>query len=133
MAVHHAYEKFIDELVSIASHDVTAALIREQGHSERTNDDDLPLDEEEAARKSFLLELTPRNREIVAQMIDEARESAIHDVASFLEYGLSCDNMTISWDGGPVTASPYASMHYDFIARLNGDKWPRVSDMGGTQ
>jgi hypothetical protein len=124
MQVNAAYKRFIDELVECSRNDVTAMRIRSSGHSERTNDYDLPLDEKERQRKDFFLVLSPAQKEIIAELIQESRESAIHDVASFLEDKLSSDGMRISWNSDEIPASPYASMHYDYICRRGGDSWP---------
>jgi hypothetical protein len=124
MQANASYKRFIDELVDCARDDTIAIRIRSNGHSERTNDDRLPLDEKERQRKDFFLSLSPAQKEDIAKLIQETRESAIHDIASFLEGQLSSDGMKISWNGEEIAASPYASMHYDYVCRLNGDSWP---------
>jgi hypothetical protein len=124
MTTNSAYKLFVDELVELSRVEVTAKRIREYGHSERTNDAHLPLEKIEQQRKEFFLFLLPQQREIIAELLEEAYSGAIHDVASFLEGKLCSDDMRITWKGEDVTSSPYATMHYDFICRRDGDVWP---------
>jgi hypothetical protein len=119
-----AYKRLIDELVDISKTEVTARRIGSHGHGERMNDDDFPLNEEESARKNFVLGLTLDQRELITKMLEDARVSAIHDVARYLEWALSCDDMEIRWRNEIVPSSPFVSMHFDFIARCEGDPWP---------
>jgi hypothetical protein len=119
------YQKFIDQFVELASTEVIADRIRKNGHSERTNDSDLPLDAQEEARKSFLLSLSDSNREIVAQLIEEAQSSAIHDVLASIEGMHTCGGLDLIVDGYPLPKDPFwGSMHMDFVCRQAGEPWP---------
>lgn len=120
---HDAYKEFIDEMVSIASRSVTADRIRASGHPVRVNERDSPLSNDEAALKSAFSRLTAEERTVLAQAFTEERQSALHDLASFLEWAAASEEMRISWRGETFGSSPYASMHFDFISRLNGDAW----------
>jgi hypothetical protein len=124
MRQHVAYKSFIDQLVEISRVDTTAKRIRENGHGERTNECDLPLSETEHQRKTFLLSLNSNQHIMLAEMLEEARTGAIHDFASYLEWAISCDQMTLNWKGENIPSSPYTTMHYDFICRNQGDTWP---------
>ena len=86
MANHAGYRWLIDQLVEIASGGVVADRIRQNGHGVRTKEsDDFPLTTEEREEKALLLSLGPDARDVVARMIEKARRSAIHDLASFLD------------------------------------------------
>ena len=124
MRPNDSYKRFVDELVDLSRVNVIAKRIREYGHSERDNEREMPLDEMEQRRKSLCLKLSAEDREIVAGMIEDEYASALHDVASFLEFKLSSNNMKILWNGEDVPASPYATMHFDYISRRRGDIWP---------
>ena len=125
MAIYSGYRWLIDEFVEIASGDVVANRIRQNGHDVRTKDsNDFPLSAEEEEEKELLMSLAPEARIMVAKMIDEARRSAIHDLACFLESKISVGKMSIFVDDKKLEESPYASYHYDFICRLEGDRWP---------
>ncbi|MGE3832095.1 MAG: DUF6547 family protein [Parvibaculaceae bacterium] len=131
MAQHQAYKRFVDELVDISRVEVTAQNIREGGCPVRTSDVDSPLSAREINRKQFFSSLSGSQKEIVAEMLEEARTGGIHDVASFLEWALSCDELVMTWKGERIPESPYESMHFDFIARREGESWPdeRATEM----
>ncbi len=125
MAIYSGYRWLIDEFVEIASGGVVANRIRQNGHGVRTNDsDDFPLNADEQEEKELLLSLAPDARIVVAKMIEKARRSAIHDLACFLEREISVGKMSVFVDDEKLEESPYASYHYDFTCRLEGDKWP---------
>jgi hypothetical protein len=124
MTANSAYKHFVDELVELSRVEVIASRIREYGHSERTNDADLPLEEKEQQRKEFFLSMLPQQRKIVAELLVEAYSSAIHDVACFLDSKFCSDELKMTWKGEDVSSSPYATMHHDFVCRREGDAWP---------
>lgn len=119
-----AYKWLVDEFVKISKIDVTANRIRKNGHGERTNETDLRLSTYEQQQKELLLRLSKKDQEIIASMLEQARSSAIHDVCSLLEDELALENMEIFSIKGKISASPFASMHYDFVCRHQGDAWP---------
>jgi hypothetical protein len=119
-----AYKAFIDQIVEISRTSVTAKRILEIGHSERTNDDEMPLDDKEQKKRSFQLPLKADDRTILAELLEAERVSALHDFASYLEWQISCGQLVMTWKGENIPSSPYASMHYDFICRCQGDSWP---------
>jgi hypothetical protein len=127
-SIYAAYQELVDQLVHMSRTDPIAVRLRKTGHSERTNYDDLPLDEQEIKRKAIFLSLTPEQRDLMTKVIEEVRMNAIFDIASFLEWGLSCEHMTISWKGKAIPASPYDTMHCDFLMRFEGHDWPDDSD-----
>ena len=85
MGSHEGYKWLIDELVEVVRSDVSADRIRQHGHAERTNQADLVFSGDEQVRRDLLLRLEPQEREIIALMLEDTRESAVHDVACFLE------------------------------------------------
>jgi hypothetical protein len=118
-----AYKWFVEEMVELAKPGYSTRL-SQQGHLERTNEADLPLSDEEARRKELFLRLNQQDRELLGRLLDKARRSAVHDVCSFLEGYLSCEELKISFGGEEIPASPYWTMHYDFVAIREGDIWP---------
>ena len=117
-----AYKWFVENLSDGAQSSVSANRIRKNGHAERINDADLPLEADEAERKRIVLNLTSDEREALARMLERERMAAYHDVAAFLEGWLS-DGLKVAFKGDPIPASPYWSMHYDLIAVAAGDGW----------
>ena len=126
---HEAYKWFIDELVELSRVDISAKRVRMHGHPERVNDGSLPLNETEVRRKEFFQGLTADQAEMLAEMFDESRRSAVHDIAAFLEWALSCDEITMEREGKPIPSSPYNTMHGDFVCRFHGDPWPDEDDL----
>jgi hypothetical protein len=116
------YKRFIDELVGIAQVEVTAKRIRDRGHAEHPDDKHV-LSDYERERKQFLLGMSEEHREMLAEMLEDSYRSAIHDVASFLEWATSCDDLKMEWKGEAISASPFSTMHHDFVGRLAGDPW----------
>ena len=98
--------------------------IRWYGHSERNNEEALPLDEQEAARKKLLLQLDPPQRELIAGLLEECRRGAIHDVLSWMEWMMTCDGFKISWKGVEICENPLGlTLHHDFMGRAMGYPW----------
>lgn len=119
------YQQFIDEFVHMARGDVSAIRIRKSGHPERTNQDDLPLEEEEIARKRLFLSLSIADRERMATMFEECRSSAIHDVLAHLEWKYTSGGLRLIVEGYQLPEDPFwGEMHVDFVCRSAGDEWP---------
>ncbi len=128
------YQEFIDGFVKLASSDVIANRIRKNGHAERINDDDLPLTDEEDERKALLLSMKEHDRELIAQMLDDCRRSAIHDVLADLQWSYSYGGLELSADGHRFPIDPFwGEMHVDFVCRLEGDEWPAETLRGDGQ
>jgi hypothetical protein len=117
-----AYKWFVENLCNRGQSCVSANRIRKNGHPERMNDADLPLEADEVERKRIFLGLAPEEREALARMLEHERMAAYHDVAAFLEGQLG-DGLKVSFQGEPISASPYWSMHYDLVAVAAGDGW----------
>lgn len=110
-----AYETFIDGLVARRQ----AALshwVKERGWPQ------LP---ENARFNQLLDELTPEQKDVVAEMIQQGRDSGIHDTLVNLEaYTI------ISPEGIELAKRPYGfTRYYDFVRRREGDPW-EGEDMG---
>ena len=125
MKHHHGYHWLIDSFVEIASSSVIADRIRKFGSSVQANNTaSAPLSDEAAEEREFFEALSPKSREVVARLIENARRSAVHDIAAFLEAEVSIEKLSISVDGERLEDSPYASYNFDFTARFEGDQWP---------
>lgn len=124
---HEAYKWFIDEMVAVAMRCVAADRIDAQGHPVRGNEADLALSAEDSELKQVFLRLGAGDRAILARTLIEERQSALHDFASFLEWALSCDEMSIRWGAEVISEGPFNTMHGDFVGRLNGDEWEKLT------
>jgi hypothetical protein len=119
------YKAFVEGCVEVANSDIHAARIRKYGHTERDNEDALPLDDREAARKEIFLHLDPAQREVIAQLLEECRQGAIHDLLAKLEWMMACDDFKMIWQGVDIPRSPFSSLHHDFMSRLMDFPWPQ--------
>ncbi|MEL7467975.1 MAG: DUF6547 family protein [Pseudomonadota bacterium] len=119
-----AYRWLIDQLADFARVDDAADRIRKNGHLERLNDQDLPLEPEEARRKEFMLSLNADQREAIVSVLSVCRQEVAHSVATFLDERMTLNEMQVSINGVELGESPYVSYHFDLICRLEGDEWP---------
>lgn len=125
MNTHQGYKWFIDQLVSLSDNDVLATRIHQNGHPIRTNEDDLPLSQDEQTRKDAFMSMTAEQRKTVAALMDERRKAAFHDLACFLEEEITAGNIVMTVNDETLQESPFASFHYGFNCRVEGDEWPR--------
>lgn len=110
MTPGEAYMEFIDGLVSMSGC-VQANRVRDPEW----------WDKEPAKVNELLRSLSPEQREVIAEMLERARTSAIHDVLVYLEW-----RHQISRDGVSIDAHAfdcYSSLHHDYLARLMGEPW----------
>ncbi|MEM9032621.1 MAG: DUF6547 family protein [Pseudomonadota bacterium] len=118
------YEDWLDEFVRRAAWCLSADRVRKNGHTVRTNDDARPLEAEEAEARDALLSMNHRQREIVVSLLERERSAAFHDALALLEEQTANDDIDIRISGKRIEGSPYASFHYDFVCRSDGDDWP---------
>lgn len=124
MTARQAYRAFIDELAENARDNLVARRIRADGHAERTNTRDLPLTDEEQARKTLLLSLDRNGREIIARMLEDEHVAGAHDVLAHLNWSVAAERLNLGADGVSFDTVAEDSFHFDFIARHAGDPWP---------
>lgn len=117
------YQQFIDALVRQAP-DVTAKAISDGGwHRWATGRPHSSVDY--VQMHQILASLNDEQRKIITDFIQQARVGGIHDVLAYLTDEIHCRGLSISRNGQPLAVEPYGSeMYYDFICRLNSDKWP---------
>ncbi|MGN7770167.1 DUF6547 family protein [Phyllobacterium sp. 22552] len=81
----------------------------------------LPMSRKESNFASF----NDDQKLIIAEMLLDSRQSAIHDVCAHLEWLHSSERLTLDLDGVRLPTSPFfGTMHMDYTCRLNGDAWP---------
>jgi hypothetical protein len=109
------YHEFIDDLVKIRSC-VLARWVKERGWPQ--------LPENEKINK-FLAELTNEQKEILADIVQQGRDSGIHDVLVHLTDEVNLNDLRIVKKGIEVAIEPYGTeMYYDWVCRCAGDDWP---------
>ncbi len=104
------YKEFIDAAVSIKKNVVSQWVI--DGFYP-----DVPPNKE---RKDILTSLSSEQRKEISLMLQEAKESGIHDLLALLS-----DTSEITYGGIKLPIEPFGSeLYYDFVARREGDEWP---------
>jgi hypothetical protein len=112
------YEAFIGGMVALARTCVFAGRIRRQGHAERPNWREVPLDDDEAARKALFERMTEEERGLLARLLEEARSAAVHDVLADLEWRTSAGGLSMVQGGESFTQGVTVSMQGDFVAEM---------------
>ena len=104
------YKEFIDAAVSIK--DSAAAHWVQKGS--------FPTTEANHETNELLSSLTSDQRDVVSKIVQDAKESGIHDLLALLS-----DTSTINYKGHTLPTEPFdTELNYDFIARCEGDQWP---------
>jgi len=112
------YKKFIDDLVEQCDC-IYARRVREKLLWPNTAAADL-------VRQNKVIEsLNEENRKIVSEILQNARNSGMHDVLVYLSEQMELSGLRIVIDGIELPVEPFdTSMFYDWIARCNNDTWP---------
>jgi hypothetical protein len=110
------YKMFIDGFVAIRPC-VTSRWVREDREWP-----DLPTNQ---PINEFLSALTPAQKEVLASLLQEARDGGIHDALSYLTDEIHRSGLRIVIDGVELPVEPFDSeMYYDWVCRREGDDWP---------
>ena len=105
------YKKFIDEVVSIKEAITSKWVVRGS----------YPETKENEYRNKVLHSLSDTQREEIAKIVQEAKESGIHDLLAFLNQECS-----VSYQGTELCPEPFGTeLNYDFVARSDSEKWPK--------
>lgn len=108
------YKEFIDGLVE-RKNSVTARWIRGGG---------FPQMDDNKAKNNFLAALTPEQREVLVEMIQDEHIGGIHDTLVYINEMMDLEGLELYQDGKSYPNDYFESLHYDFISRCNGDEWP---------
>ena len=111
-----AYKAIIDSFVDLMNYNVRADAVRRPGVY-------LGWAGERGVKK-FVNSLDASQRKVLARMLEHARDGAIHDVAAQLDGWLSGDDICLTFRGKKIPIDTYATMHYDYVCRREGDEWP---------
>jgi carboxymethylenebutenolidase len=131
------YKPFVDGLVKIRP-SVEARWVVEKGWPKIELTDPMYRTLSPAARKlrdeahqrnehinHFLAELTAEQREILADIVQEARDSGIHDTLVYINDSINLSGLRLSVNGIELAIEPYGTeMYFDWTARREGDEWP---------
>lgn len=109
------YKDLIDGVVRIRPSSL-CDWVRERGWP------DLPENEK---INRFLGGLNREQRQILAEIVQQARDGGIHDVLVYLNDEVALRNLRLVRDGVELAAEPFETeMYWDWWARSQGDEWP---------
>src|SRR5262245_15172686 len=112
------YKEFIEALVGIRP----AVLAR--WVLEKSAWPDLP---ENKAINAFVAKLTDAQREILATLLQQARDGGIHDTLAYLNDEINLEGLRIVRNGRELPVEPFGTeMYYDWTCRREGDPWPKA-------
>jgi hypothetical protein len=108
------YKRFIDGLVGI----------REAAEAKWIIDGNWSNRPEDKLLNDLLARLTSFERKALADVVQHARDSAIHDCLVFLGELFNLEGYALYRNGEPVPHEPFAEMHFDWVCRREGEEWP---------
>lgn len=110
-----AYKTFIDDLVEIKP-TVLKRWVQEKGW---------PDIEENREINSFLSKLNHKEKLILSELLQQARDEGIHDTLVYLNEQINCDDLKIFKGEVQLATEPYGTeLFWDWVARSEGDEWP---------
>jgi Family of unknown function (DUF6547) len=72
----------------------------------------------------LLSELTPQQRELLAQMVQHARDVAISDSLAYLREQMAEHGLRLSRNGLALPVEPHHTINSDWWCRCRGEAWP---------
>jgi hypothetical protein len=73
----------------------------------------------------FIESLSEEQREILARMLQEERDGAIHDVLAALSWWIDARGMGFTLNGKPMPVDLSGmGLHGDYVGRRDGWEWP---------
>jgi hypothetical protein len=110
------YKALIDSFVRLRP-DVCARWVREKRRWPE-------LPENQDINK-FVGQLSVAQREILAFLLQHARDGGIHDVLAYLDDEINLKGLRLVRNGRELPVEPFGSeLHYDWTCRREGDPWP---------
>lgn len=108
------YKNFIDGLVE-HKECIESKWVRGNGYPSIKDNEKINM---------FLESLTDDERQIIAEMLQSAREGGIHDTLAYMDEMVDLQGLTLNQQGETYPVDAFESMHYDFVCRREGDAWP---------
>ncbi|MGC5328751.1 DUF6547 family protein [Brevibacillus sp. SYSU BS000544] len=109
------YKQLIDDLVVIRP-SVLVRWVKEKGWPETPENEKI---------NQFLSSLTHDQKEILADIVQQARDGGIHDVLVKLNDKISIDDYRITVNGEELPVEPFGTqLYFDWTCRSEGDDWP---------
>lgn len=115
------YQTIIDEFVSKTRFYGSSAHVAESGVFSNAPD--------HAKFNQFIATLTHLQRELLSEMLQEERDSAIHDILASLSEWIDCQDVGLTYQGKPMPVDLSGmGLHGDYVGRREGWEWPSQSE-----
>ena len=115
------YKAFIDGLVE-RKDSMTALWVKGDG---------FPKTEDNKAKNELLAALTPEQKGVLAEMLQDEHIAGIHDTLAYINEMMDLEGLELHQDGESYPNDYFESLHYDFISRCDGDEWPEYKKYWG--
>ncbi|MBO9492473.1 hypothetical protein J7384_19155 [Endozoicomonas sp. G2_1] len=111
------YKSLIDELVERSSS--TKAEWVKKGQ--------FPNTAENEAINKVLSSLSTEQRNVIADLVNDAKSSGVHDTLAYLSELQNLNNLKISINQSELPVEPFGTeLNFDYTARQPGDEWPEL-------
>lgn len=119
-----AYKAIIDQLVD------DVRVFGSAGHvAERSFFSKAPA---HARFNEFIQKLSPEQRVLLSEMLQEERDGAIHDVLAALAWWIATRDVGLTFHGEPMPVELSGmGLHGDYVGRRDGWEWPTNSEGKG--
>ena len=104
------YKAFIDGLVE-RKDSMTALWVKGNG---------FPKTEDNKAKNDLLATLTPEQKDVLAEMLQDEHIAGIHDTLAYINEMMDLEGLELHQDGESYPNDYFESLHYDFISRCGG-------------
>ena len=109
------YKQTVDGLANL-HHGVHRMWVKERGWP------DLPQNK---GINEFLRRLNEAEKDILVDLLENARDGGIHDVLVYLNDQMDIEGTRIVQDGVEMAHQPFdTELYYDWTCRRQGDAWP---------
>jgi hypothetical protein len=77
----------------------------------------------------FIRSLSTEHRELLSRMLQDERDSAIHDVLALLTWWITARDVGLTFRGKSMQVELSGmGLHGDYVGRRDGWEWPRSKD-----
>ncbi|MEQ8638681.1 DUF6547 family protein [Gimesia maris] len=119
----NVYRAIIDEFVSKTRHYGSSSRVADSGLFSNAPDHE--------KFNNFIETLTPSQRELLSEMLQEERDSAIHDILASLSEWIDCQDVGLTYQGKPMPVDLSGmGLHGDYVGRRDGWEWPSQKESG---
>jgi uncharacterized protein DUF6547 len=113
-----AYKAIIDQLVNETRLSGPGSRVTERGIFSNA-----PAHQEYNA---FIQSLSPEHRVVLARMLSESRDGAIHDVLAALTWWMTTRDVGLTFRGEPMPIELSGmGLHGDYVGRRDGWEWSK--------